>query len=127
MKRSAIVSIALTFLLVILGTFANAQDFPTLTVNNQAGSPASVRVVGPTSGYLDVPASSSRTINVSGGAYHLKVRYCDGRGGCSYSETDTFVVIQTPYSVSDITVTLNSTGGNLHERSISESEFNNSR
>src|SRR5208282_5968123 len=60
MKRFAIVSIALTFLLVILGTFANAQDSPTLTVNNQAGSPASVRVVGPTSGYLDVPASSSR-------------------------------------------------------------------
>jgi hypothetical protein len=123
MKRIAMASAALTGLLLALGALANAQIFPILTVNNQAGSPTSVRVVGPTSGYLDVPASASRTVAVSGGAYRLKVRYCDGGGSCRYSETDPFVVTQTSNSVSDITVTLHSTGGNLHERGISESEF----
>ena len=99
-------------LLGLATTAVIAQDVPTLTVVNQAGESASVHVIGPTSGYIDV--TSSRTVNVSGGVYYLKVRYCSSAGNCRYSKTDPFTVTQTAYQVSAITVTLHSVGGNLH-------------
>jgi hypothetical protein len=103
---------------------AAVQNSPTLTIINQAQDPANVRVLGPTAGYLSISSGSSRTLNVSGGEYRLKIQYCDSRGNCHYSATDRFSVTQTSSAVSRITVTLHSTGGNLNERGISESEFN---
>jgi len=113
-------------LLLMLVAAALAQNSPTLTVINNARDAASVRVVGPSPGSLEVASGTSQTVAVSGGIYYLKVRYCNSRGDCSYTRTGSFTVTQTPYSVSEITVTLHSTGGNLNERSISESEFNGS-
>jgi hypothetical protein len=111
-------------LLLNLALSAVAQTSPTLTVVNQAGDGATVRVVGPTSGYLEVAAGASRTVAVSGGVYTLKVRYCNASGNCRYSETSSFTISQSAYSVDEITVTLHSSGGNLNERSISASDFN---
>jgi hypothetical protein len=113
-------------LLMIMALAALTQTSPALTVVNQAGDPATVHVVGPTSGYLEIASGTSRTVNVSGGAYRLKIRYCAARGSCHYSITDPFTINQSAYSVDEITVTLHSTGGNLNERSISESEFKGS-
>jgi hypothetical protein len=109
-------------LFLAVGTAVFAQE-PTLTVINQASDSASVRVVGPTSGFIEIPPGTRQTVAVSGGVYQLKVRYCDGRGHCRFSKTDMFTVTQTSYAVSRITVTLHSVGGNLNERGISEGEF----
>jgi hypothetical protein len=120
------IAVNITLLLLSLGVAAMAQNTPTLTVINQASDSASVRVVGPTAGYLQVASGMSHTVAVSGGTYHLKVRYCDSRGHCHYSKTDSFTVTQTASSVSQISVTLRAAGGNLNEENISESEFSGS-
>ena len=110
----------------LAGVASHARDYPTLTVFNQASESAAVRIVGPTSRYLELAPGASQTAGVSGGVYHLLVRYCDRGGGCRYSKSDPFAVTQTSYSVSRITVTLHSASGNLGERSSSESEFGRS-
>lgn len=113
-----------TVLVGLVALSALAQTSPTLTIVNQAGDPATVHIVGPSAGYIDVSSGATKTVSISGGTYRLKIRYCNGGRHCRYSETDSFNVVQTYNSVSRITVTLHSVGGNLNERGISESEFN---
>jgi hypothetical protein len=122
-------SITYTMMVLLISFSAGAagQETPTLTIVNQAAEVAGVRVVGPTSGSIEVPSNGNRTIALSGGTYRLKVRYCDLGGRCRYSQTDPFSVTQTTYAVSRITVTLHSAGGNLNEQDISEAEFNGAR
>ena len=70
-----------------------AQDFQILTVFNQADEPATV--AGPTAGYLEISPGANKTVMVSGGAYHLLIRYCSGKGHCRYSKADPFTITQT--------------------------------
>lgn len=102
---------------------SQAQESPTITVANQAGDTATVRVVGPTTGVLQLTPGTSQTVGVSGGTYHLMIRYCNSGGHCNYSKTDFFTVTQTAYAVGRITVRLHSAAGNLNERTSSASEF----
>lgn len=107
---------------VLLVTSASAQMMPTLTIVNQAGDAATVKVVGPTAGIVDVPSGGDQTVSLSGGVYELRIRYCNA-SGCRYTRTDSFVVTQTPYAVSRTTITLHSIGGNLGEKPITATEF----
>jgi hypothetical protein len=120
MKRSIWASI----IFVVLTVAASARNSPTLTIVNLAEDHATVRVLGPTAGSVEIDSSASRTVAVSGGEYRLKIRYCNPNG-CQYTVSDAFIVTESAYAVSRITVTLHSAGGNLNERSISEAEFNN--
>jgi|SRR5215831_9544228 len=120
MKRLAFV-----LLLILALPMAATAESPKLIIVNQANDPATVRVIGPTAGYIEVPASASRAISISGGEYRLKIRYCAIHNRCHYSMTDIFYVTETTNTVSQVTVTLHSSGGNLNERAISESDFNN--
>ena len=87
-------SITYTMMVLLISFSAGAagQETPTLTIVNQAAEVAGVRVVGPTSGSIEVPSNGNRTIALSGGTYRLKVRYCDLGGRCRYSQTDPFSV-----------------------------------
>ena len=109
--------------LASLASVSYSQGAPALTVINQALESATVRVVGSTAGYLELPPGESRTTVVAGGVYRLIIRYCDSGGRCHYSKTDSFAVTQTAYSASRITITLRSVGGNLSENSSTASEF----
>jgi hypothetical protein len=119
MFRRALVTLA------VLATFiaaARAEQPPTLTIVNQAGDNATVKVVGPSTGQIGIASGGRQTVIVSGGSYELRIRYC-GATGCRYTRTDSFTVTDTRDRVSRTMVTLHSSTGNLSEKPIAPSDF----
>ena len=106
---------------------AGAVGRATLTLENASGEAALVRVDGPTAGYVEVPDSTSRTINVSGGTYRLFVRY--GRpGNYSYTRGEPFTITDNGQEWGEVTVTLHKVpNGNYRTSPSDEGEFNGSR
>jgi hypothetical protein len=115
--------LSLVALFILGGACVLAQETPTLTVVNLAGESANVRVVGPTSCSLVVGPGARRTVAVSGGTYHLKVNTAIP-GAAAGTRRPEPSPSPTRDSVSEITVTLHSSGGNLDEHGITEAEFN---
>ena len=107
---------------VLLVVGASALPMPSLTLVNQASDEATVKVVGPTTGLVQIVAGGRQTVAVAGGLYELRIRYCRA-SACRYTRTDSFVVTQTPYSVSRTTITLHAAGGNLDEKPITAADF----
>ena len=105
------------FVTILVLTFAisasgQANDSPTITFVNQSGENCLVKVVGPTTGYVNVPNGTQQTINVRGGQYHILERYGNA-GHFRYTRGEPFEVSETAYSVSDISITLHKVvGGN---------------
>ena len=73
--RKKSVALALTVVVVLSPVPVGATGRASLTLDNASGDDALVRVDGPTTGYVEVPNTSSRTISVTGGTYRLFVRY----------------------------------------------------
>jgi hypothetical protein len=65
----------LTVLLVIVAVaVAAAQNTPTVLFVNYSGGDATVKLVGPTAGYVEVPNGATRTVGVRGGYYTIVTR-----------------------------------------------------
>jgi hypothetical protein len=113
--------------LFALGAAASAQRRPTITLDNQSGADALVRLAGPTSGMVDVPDRSRETVQVRGGTYQLFVRY--GRDGrYRYTRGEAFTVEESARSVDHITITLHLVeDGNYETDPSDEAEFNGTR
>ncbi len=103
----------------------NAQNLPnTITLDNQSGDFALVKLVGPTGLVIEVPSGEHRTVRVAAGDYYLLVRYGTNPGGYRYTKGDPFTVRQTPTQYSATTITLHKVvGGNYPTHSTSQAEF----
>ena len=117
----------IAFVVLLLSISIGAAGRATLTLENASGDDALVRVSGPTTGYVEVPNSSSRTINVAGGTYRLFVRY--GRPGkYSYTRGEPFTIVDNGPEWEEVTVTLHKVpNGNYRTSPSDEKEFSGSR
>src|ERR1022692_1144958 len=113
--RSIFKCAVLTVLLVVLAAgVATAQNTPTISFVNYSGESATVKLIGPTGGYIEVPNGASRTVGVRGGAYTIVTRY-GVSGNYSYQRGDQFFVSESAYSVDRISITLHKVpNGNYH-------------
>jgi len=108
--------------LVLLLSRVSAQQSPTVTIQNQSTESVLARLVGPTGGFVSIPAGGSRTMQISGGRYLALFRYGEQR--YSYTKVGPFDVVQTPTEVSVITIPLHTYAGNTNEEPSDEPEFN---
>lgn len=117
-----LIGCALLFVLVTVG-LASAQNTPTLSFVNFSGENATVKVAGPTSGYVEVPNGGSRTVTVRGGSYSIVIRY-GTPGNFTYQRGDEFSVSESASSVDRISITLHKVpNGNYHTRSTQGTDF----
>jgi hypothetical protein len=94
-----------------------------ITFINKSGSPALVKLVGPSRHTVSVANGGSETVNVSGGSYYILVRYDTG-GKYRYSKGDPFTVHESGTAYEKITITLHTVaGGNYDSRPSSPGEF----
>ncbi|MGO9273452.1 MAG: hypothetical protein ACLQOO_24975 [Terriglobia bacterium] len=114
--------------LMLLCSSVRAQEPPnTITFINNSGEDATVKLIGPTHGYISVPNRAQNTVHVAAGRYSIVTRYCDSSNHCSYNKGDAFDVIQTATQYSEITITLNVVpNGNYHTTPATAAEFGGS-
>lgn len=100
----------------------------TITIKNDTGGPALVKVVGPTKRLLKVREGKGRTIKVPAGKYRVLVRYGSGPDDYAYAEGDPFDVVETEKEYSVTTITLHDKeGGNYGTRPLSPEAFKKGR
>ena len=105
------------------GVTSFARTRPTITFDNRSGENALVRLAGSTSGLVEVPDSSARTVEVSGGQYQIYVRYGQP-GKYHYTKGDPFSVYEGRDGVDVITITLHKvTNGNYGTQPSDAAEF----
>jgi hypothetical protein len=118
-----ILSVSLTVLGLLLCAAGQDNDSPRITFINASGEKCLVKLVGPTSVFVDVPNATQRAIAVRGGTYYILTRYGEA-GHFRYTRGDPFDVTETPYSVSDISITLHKVvGGNYRTKPDSGRDF----
>jgi hypothetical protein len=112
---------------VLLAGISRADEPPnTITFSNNSGQDATVKLVGPTGGYVAVRNQTEQTIHVLAGRYYIVVQYCDASNHCSYNRGDSFDVVQIPNQYSEITITLNVVpDGNYHTSPATAADFGN--
>jgi len=122
--RSLFKCAVLTVLLVLVAAgVAAAQNTPTVSFVNYSGEDATVKLIGPTGGYIEVPNGSSRTVGVRGGPYTIVTRYGTA-GNYSYQRGDQFFVSESAYSVDRISITLHKVpNGNYHTQRAQPTDF----
>lgn len=112
-----------------LALTAHAQTAEsTLTLDNQSGQPAMVKLIGPISQFVAVPNSEKRAVSIGAGKYYLLARYGSDPHRYTYSRGDPFMVEETTTQYSVITITLHPVvGGNYHTRQTSAQEFDSAQ
>jgi len=121
MRTEISMAIKLAATLVPLSLLCAAGN--TVTFDNRSGEPALVRLVGPTPREVQVPAGEKRTVNASGGKYHIKTRY-GTPDSYRYTKGDEFEVKETTTARSEITITLHKVeDGNYRSHPIGASDF----
>ena len=125
MKKSKII-ICLTLFLFIIPILLFAQKyFNTITLVNDSGENAFVKVVGPMELQVEVPKKKNVSVNVSAGTYYILVRYGNNPRNYSYTKGDPFKINQTEKEYTAITITLNKTiQGNYNSNPSTSEEFN---
>lgn len=114
----------LGFLLWAAGATQASEPANTITLVNNSGEPALVKLVGSTPQTVEVPDGQSRTVPVASGEYSLLARYGAAQGHYTYSRGDPFTVTQTATEYSAITITLHKVvGGNYQTEPASKAEF----
>lgn len=112
MNRFRCLLLATVVLGCILAASAQNDDSPRLTFINQSGENCLVKVIGTTTAFVPVPDGTQRSVAVRGGRYYIITRYGDA-GRYRYSRGEPFNVVESEYSVSDISITLHKViGGN---------------
>ena len=116
----------LALVVLLSGTHKlHAQSFSSeITFDNQSGSQALVKLVGPTPTKVVVPNDAKETVRVGPGTYYILVRYGATQGKYTYSKGRSFNVEESESSFAVITITLHKVlGGNYETRPIPASEF----
>jgi len=126
MKRVKLITAILLVILAICVAAVNAKDKPnTITFDNLSGSPALVKLIGPTPQIIHATNGQKRTVNVAAGEYYILVRYGSSPERFRYSKGNTFSVRQTASQYSAISIALHRVvGGNYPSRESSSEEFN---
>lgn len=101
----------------------NSTLKPTITLKNQSSEPALVRLKGPTTTDVEVPAYGDKTVSVSGGDYFIKIRFGTNEAKYTYSKGDNFNVTETALCLSRIMITFNTLWGNYNTNAISKEDF----
>jgi hypothetical protein len=94
-----------------------------LTLDNQSGEEALIRVIGLTAACVTIPDKSCKTLNVAAGSYKINVRYGQQQP-FRYSKGDLFEIRETAKNYSHVTITLHKViGGNYSSVPITAEEF----
>jgi hypothetical protein len=131
MKRcTAALTIVLSLLLVCtIALTTHAQTArSTLTLDNQSGQSALVKLIGLAGRLVAVPNSEKRAVTIGAGKYYLLARYGSDPCRYTYSRGDPFTVEETATQYAVITITLHPVvGGNYHTRQTSAQEFDSAQ
>ncbi len=121
-KRMRVPLVLVAIILTALNSFS-ALAASRVAFDNQSGSPALVKLVGPTGLSVSVENGTKESISVAPGHYFIRIRY--GRlGGYSFSKGDEFDVKETATKSPDIAITLHKVvAGNYGSEVISQAEF----
>lgn len=112
------------FISIIQAPVAEGAEKNSLTLINQSGDNALVKLVGPSRMTVEVPNGSSRTVKIAGGTYVIYVRY-GTPGKYRYTKGESFQIEETYSSYTEASLTLHGVvNGNYHSEGSSESEFN---
>ena len=110
-------------LVLMMAELVAAQNVPTLRFVNYSGEDATVKLIGPTSGYIEVPNGTARTVGVRGGSYAIVIRY-GTPDNFTYQRGDQFQVSESAYSVARISITLHKVlNGNYGTRNAQPTDF----
>jgi len=124
MNRIFILSCITILSLLHANTLGAQSARSTITFDNQAGEPATVKLVGPTMQVVEVPNGEKRTVHAAPGEYHLLARYGASPERYTYSKGEPFRVEETPTQYSVTTITLHKViGGQYRTRPMSREEF----
>jgi|SRR5271157_1690592 len=109
----------------LLCSTAQTQESPnTFTFVDDSGEKVTLKLIGPTHGYISVPNRAQNTVHVAAGRYTIVGRYCDRSKYCSNKKSDASDVIHMATQYSKITITLNLVpDGNYHTTPASAAEF----
>jgi len=88
------------------GTAVAKKPPHTITIENQSGQIAEIKVIGPSREFIKVPLDQKRTVHVTQGTYHLLVRYGFSPKEYVYTKSNPFLVSEKEGKFSRITFTL---------------------
>ncbi|TAL68468.1 MAG: hypothetical protein EPN82_10785 [Bacteroidetes bacterium] len=117
----------LILIISLFPQFLSAQKyFNTITLINDSGENAFVKVVGPTELQVEVPKKKNTIVNVSAGNYYILVRYGNNPKNYFYTKGEPFQITQTDKEYTAISITLNKTvSGNYNTNPSTSEEFGN--
>ena len=96
----------------------------TITLDNQSGKSALVKLVGATPHVVEVPDRQQRTVSAGAGEYYLLARYGSDIGDYAYVRGDPFLMEEGADHYSEILITLHRVvDGNYATRPTSCEEF----
>lgn len=109
----------------IISPNASAQkNLNTITLDNQSGKRALVKVVGPSKHTVEVANGTKESVPITGGKYYLLIRYGESEDEYWYAKGESFDVIQTETQYTSTTITLYKVSSGNHEsKRISAKEF----
>jgi LysM repeat protein len=111
------------FISILLGcSLVSAADKNMLTLVNQSGEDALVKIVGPKSGVVELTKESERTILLPAGSYKYYVRYGQGQTA-SYTRGTPFTLEAVSTGYIEAALTLISPPGTYQPDSVLEEEF----
>ena len=102
----AILALALTLGTALTATGKAREPRNTITIDNQSGQYAEVKVIGPSKEFVKIPLDQRRTVRVAEGQYYLLVRYGFSPKEYVYTKSDPFTVTEPEGKFSIITFTL---------------------
>jgi hypothetical protein len=108
---------------MFFGTLSQAADKNKLTVVNQSGEDAAVKIIGPREWLLDIPAGEDRTILLPAGNYRYLVRY-GAESNHRYTRGTPFQIEQTRVGFTEASITLISSPGQIQNDPLLVEEFN---
>ncbi|MCL5991079.1 MAG: hypothetical protein M1419_03140 [Bacteroidetes bacterium] len=125
MRKSKIFIYLALFSFIIPTLLFGQKYFNTITLVNDSGENAFVKVVGPMELQVEVPKKKNVSVNVSAGTYYILVRYGNNPKNYSFTKGYPFIINQTEKEYTAITITLNKTvGGNYNSNPSTSEEFN---
>jgi hypothetical protein len=127
MKKAMHLSVGVLMIILICFCLigeAGAEGKSSLTLINQSGDNALVKLTGPSRKTVEISNGSSRTVNIAGGQYTIYVRY-GTPGRYRYTKGESFQIDETSITYTRASLTLHGVAnGNYRTEGSSESEFN---
>ncbi len=123
MRRPFLSCLIAAFLLACAGEAAAQALRNTLTLDNESGQTALVKLVGPTPQSVEVLRGHKRTVRVAGGQYTLLARYGLDPSRYVYTRGEPFLVEETAVRFTAVTVPLRGMPVNSAIHRISKDEF----